>query len=131
VKEQGKVIKTENGKVTIEISPKEACTKCCSCTASKMRHIVISEEKDKNLSIGDIIEYEIPSSQMLKIYLLLYGIPLVVFVGAILAVYAFYAHPLISFFAGLAATILSYIIIGLFIRKASWYLGSVCAKKPQ
>ena len=44
MREEGIVIKIEGAAAIVEISPKKACTKCCSCGASKPRQIVITGE---------------------------------------------------------------------------------------
>ncbi len=129
MKESGKVININDINVTIEVEPQEACTKCCSCNASKKREVTIKKTNEtKELKIGDNVEVEINTASMLKVYFLIYGCPLVVFVSSLLVVYSFIASPIISFVAAIGATIATYLLIGRYMRNRREFLPTVCPK---
>ncbi|MFH1552691.1 MAG: SoxR reducing system RseC family protein [Candidatus Omnitrophota bacterium] len=117
MKEEGRVIKVGNAFTTIEVAPHETCTKCCSCRASALRHITVSVENAQGLAPGDRVELDIDPSVMTRAYIFLYALPLAVFVGAIFALYAFLRSPVLSFFGGLLATVITYFCVGVYIRK--------------
>lgn len=130
MKEEGIVIKIENGDVVIETKPKEVCTKCCSCGAGRPQRVTISGEKAKGLKEGDRVEVEVETGSMMKVYLLLYGLPLAIFVGTVLVLYAVSNSPLISFFGGAAGTVITYFFVGYFVRKNQDFIPDICVRKP-
>ncbi|MGB2598882.1 MAG: SoxR reducing system RseC family protein [Candidatus Omnitrophota bacterium] len=117
MKEHGKVVKVNNNIAEIEVKPHEECHKCGVCGAARPRRITVSGENVPGLAAGDNVEVEIEPSAMLKLYSLLYGAPLVAFVGASLLLYAVLRSPLVSFAGALAATIFTYIAAGRLTRK--------------
>ena len=129
MKEEGKVIEISKGNVVIEIIPKEECTKCCSCNAAYPRRVTVSEEKTGGLSIGGHVEIEIDSSSMMKLYILLYAVPLLAFVATIFGLYIILKSPIISFIAALVATLLVYMLVGFYIRRNFHVSPDVCTKK--
>jgi positive regulator of sigma E activity len=129
MKENGKVIEVTGGSAVIEVAPREVCTKCCSCRASELRRITISGEKAKGLKEGDLVEIDIEAAMMLRIYILLYGIPLAAFLGSLLAVYAVFRSPIISFLGGMAGTVIVYMAAGYYIRKKRMFSPNVCLRK--
>jgi len=117
MKERGKVVEARSGTIVIEVKPHEECHKCGICGAGRPRRVSVSGEKAHGFSVGDTVEIAMESSMMLKLYTLLYGIPLAVFTGTILALYALSGAPVASFAGALAATIITYAGAGLYIRK--------------
>ncbi len=128
MKEEGKVIKISKGIATIEITPRKECTKCCSCNAARFRHITISGEKAKALSMGDHVEIEISTASMMKIYILLYGVPLLAFVVGVFSLYAFFKSPIISFIGAFISTLLAYLMVGFYIRRNFNFSPDICVK---
>ena len=121
MKEQGVVIEIKNDTVIVEITPHEKCTKCCSCGAGRKRTVSAGRHMSAHLDVGDKVEIEVDSSKMLKIYTYLCGIPLVVFVGVILAAYAVCGSPIISFLASLAGTAIAFFVISVFLKGKEEY----------
>ncbi|MFH1395643.1 MAG: SoxR reducing system RseC family protein [Candidatus Omnitrophota bacterium] len=129
MRQTGKIIKIENGFLIIEFEKHEVCTKCCSCSAGKLKKIEIPQKQYQNFFPGDRVEIEINSSKMLKIYSLLYGIPLVVFTATICVVYFFANSPIISFAAAITATISTYLILGAYIKTKEGFSSEITIKK--
>ena len=131
MKEQGTVIEVKVDSVVIESAPKEVCTKCCSCGASRPRQITISGEKAKGLKVGDTVEIDIASGMMMRLYTLFYGIPLAVFVVSILAIYAVCRVPIASFLGAVICTVITYVCVGYHIRKNPRFYPNICLKRSQ
>ncbi|MFH1877497.1 MAG: SoxR reducing system RseC family protein [Candidatus Omnitrophota bacterium] len=126
MKEEGIVIKLDKKSGIIEISPREACTKCCSCGASKPRRVVIPCDKLKGIKEGDTVEIEIKTASMMKVYLILYAMPLAFFAASIFISYAATRSPLVSFFIAIAATGVSYALAAMIIRKTPELSPNIC-----
>ena len=116
MKEEGTVIRIEKDIAVVEITPSEKCTKCCSCGASKARQVTVAGEAASSLAVGQKVKVEIDSSVMLKLYLMVYAVPLAVFVSVVILLHIFTGSPIISFTGALAATILVYLVMGHFIK---------------
>ena len=129
MKEKGKVIRIGEGVAVVETMPVEACTKCCSCGAGKPRKVTLSGEKAAGLRVGDAVEIEIADSSMMRVYLLMYALPLIIFVASVFLMYLFTASPLASFLMGLTATALTYFVIGRLINKGIPLLPDTCVRK--
>jgi len=131
MKETGKVTKIENGQATVEIEGKEACSKCNVCKEAKTKTTIISGEKARQVKIGDHVEINIDSSVLLRVYALLYLIPLVIFVGSTLISYFIFNSPIKSFFIGCVCTGLGYMIVGRHIKKKEYFLPNVVIKRKK
>jgi positive regulator of sigma E activity len=125
MKEEGVVIRIKDGTAVIEVSPREECSKCCSCGASGSRQVIAGGDTAEKLRVGDRVEVNINTSAMMRIYILLYAMPLAAFAGTVLIAYALSGEPLVSFIAALSATLIVYILVGRYIRKARSFLPSV------
>ena len=128
MKEQGIVIEIKNSEAIVEVSPSEACSKCCSCGAGRPRKITLPAG---NLKAGDKVEVEVDTSSMMKVYCLLYGIPLVVFVSTLIVTYYFSNSPIISFVGGIAGTAISCLLAGIYLRRRSEFIPQICKKIEQ
>lgn len=117
MKEKGTVIKVEGLSAEIKIDPKEACSKCCACSGGKNRRLIYTGEKAKDLKAGDIVDVEVETGSMTKVYSLLYGLPLVSFIVCVIAAYIITASPLFSVACGMLAVIISYVLAGVCIRR--------------
>jgi len=129
MKETGKIVQMTDRSIVIETDAHEACTKCCSCQASEGKQVTLDNHYDENLSVGDKVEIEISPVRMVRVYLLLYAFPLTIFVGGVFAAYFLTLSPIISFIAGMAATILSYIVISRQIKKRDGFSSEITVKK--
>lgn len=129
MKEQGYIIKIENTTATVEVRPHEACSKCCSCGAGKKRQVIVTSPNVQDMTIGQEVEVEVDDKVMLKVWLLLYGLPLVAFLAGLLVTNVFTKEPIIAFLAGLACTILTFLAVGRFLRNKPSYSPSIRAAK--
>ncbi|MFH1846567.1 MAG: SoxR reducing system RseC family protein [Candidatus Omnitrophota bacterium] len=116
MKEKGVIVKQDEKNTTIEIRPAEACSKCCSCGAGNIRKIVVKNEQIQELTVGNSVEVEIDDKIMQKIYILLYGVPLAIFVLTIVFCHWIVGSPIISFLCAFITTILCYIAVGRYLR---------------
>ena len=129
---RGTVVKIEEDEAIIEFESEEACSKCCSCDMTKRgRSIRVDADKARGLSSGDPVEVEIASTSMMQIYILLYGVPLAVFVGIMLAVYGISRSPVLSFAGAFTATLLTYCLIAVYMKKAKGALPDITVTKIQ
>jgi positive regulator of sigma E activity len=129
MKEEGKIIKIEGSEAVIEVSPQEACSKCCSCGAARARRVTVSADKTAGLSVGDIVEVEVDTSSMMKVYILMYGIPLVAFLFSIFSLYLVSSSPPVSFVGAILATGIIYLFIGRYMRSRPGFSPEICAKR--
>ena len=115
---------------TVEFEASPACSKCCSCDMTKRgRSIEVGLDKVISLNEGDAVEVEIKTRSMMKIYGLLYGTPLVVFVGTMLVVYAVLRNPIFSFFAALVGTVITYVLIAIYMKKSTGIMPDITVTK--
>ena len=131
MKEKGKVISVRGGEAVIEVMPAEACTKCCSCSAARQRRVRVGLEKMPEVSPGDDVTIEIATSSMMRIYLLIYALPLAVFTAVLFGVYAVSASSVCSFASALAGTAITYFLISRYIKKYPVSLPSACIRKGE
>lgn len=117
MKEEGTVREINDSTVRVEIVPREACTKCCSCKASGLRDVFVENHDMGSLTVGDRVEIEIESPKMMRVYMLLYAVPLIIFLAGLFCAYILFASPVISVLTAFVATIIAYIVIGSRIRK--------------
>jgi positive regulator of sigma E activity len=117
MKEQGKIVKTDDREAVIEIKPHDECHKCGICGGARPRKITVSRDAARGLNEGDTVEVEIEPPKMLMLYSVLYGLPLVVFSGAIFFLYSVMQSPLASFAGALVFTALTFAGTGFYIRK--------------
>jgi len=129
MKETGKIVQMTDKSIVIETDAHEACTKCCSCQNSEGKQITLDNHYDENFSVGDKVEIEISPVRILRVYLLLYALPLTIFVGGVFAANLLTLSPIISFIVGMAATILSYIVISRQIKKRDGFSSEITIKK--
>ena len=129
MKEKAVVISTKEREALVRTVPNEKCSGCCSCGASKSRSFTVSLGEMSPPKEGDMLEIEVDPASMIKVYLILYAIPLLVFVLALVGVYAVTASPLLSF--ALASAVLGavYLAIGYIVRRSPTLLPAVCVKK--
>jgi positive regulator of sigma E activity len=106
----------EQGTAVIEIPPADACTKCCSCSAAKPKQVRIDGGNMPEVAVGDMVTVDIDTSSMMKVYLMVYALPLLVFVSTLLCAYALSRSPIVSFAAGLGATAVTYFFISRYIK---------------
>lgn len=117
MKKEGKIVKIEEEDAIIEMLPQEGCSKCSLCKGLDVQRVTVNSVKVKGLSAGNRVEIEISESSMMRAYMLLYALPLIVFVGGIFAFYAAFHSPIVSLMGALLVTVLTYILIGSYIKK--------------
>ena len=128
MKEQGKVAKVNKGETIIEMEKHDECHKCGMCALARSGKITVSGDRTRELAVGDDVEVEMEPARMLMLCFLLYGVPLIVFAGAALLLYAVTQSPLTSFFGALAFTVLTYIAVGFYMRKKSFFSPHIIKK---
>ncbi|MDP8258417.1 MAG: SoxR reducing system RseC family protein [Candidatus Aadella gelida] len=117
MEETGKIVSIDGGKMVIEICANEACSKCCSCGASGVRTIDADSVKEKGFEVGDNVKISLQTAIFMRMNILLYLAPLIVFAGVTLAAYGASGSPGKSFLAGSACTGLVYFAAGKIIKK--------------
>ena len=128
MKEHGIVKEINKDKIIIEISPSAACSKCCSCNKSKQRNVSV-ENKDQNVHIGEKIEYEVETKNMVMVFLMMYGTPLIAFLFGLFFTFHLTKNPSISFLAGLCAVSITYFTIGAFLKKHPSFVPKTCINR--
>lgn len=131
MKETGKVISVNGGQALIEVIPAEACTKCCSCSASRPRRVKVGREKVPRVAPGDLVTIEIDTSSMMRIYLVIYAVPLLVFTGVLFGVYAVSASSILSFVLALTGTAITYYLVSRYIKKYPMFLPTACIRRAE
>ncbi|MFH1798912.1 MAG: SoxR reducing system RseC family protein [Candidatus Omnitrophota bacterium] len=111
MKEKGIVIKKDEKGVIVEIIHEEKCTRCCSCAVAEKRQIKVPAPAAKGIERGDKVTIEVDSSVMLKVYFLLYGLPVTIFVISLCVIQKLAGVPILSFFGGLFLTGISLALI--------------------
>jgi len=79
----GKVIKTEGNTIYIQTEKKVACNYCHACSQQKDKNI-LKIQHDKPLKEGDSVNISIPHNLVIKFTILMYVIPLFLFIFAYL-----------------------------------------------
>jgi len=129
MKERGTVKSVCKDSIAIEIVPPEECSKCSSCGAAKSRIINVDPSGfDEDVRRGDQVTVDVGAVTMMKVYALLYMIPLTVFVVSLLGTFAVIKHPLWSFISALLTTCCAYVLIGRYIKKRPEFHPTVCKK---
>ena len=127
---KGIIRSIDKASATVEFDASEACSKCCSCDMTKRgRSIGVGLDKVEGLKEGDAVEVEIKTASMMRIYVLLYGAPLVSFVGTMLAVYVILRNPIFSFFGALVVTIITYALIGIYMKRSTGIMPDIKVTK--
>ncbi|MGD2278570.1 MAG: SoxR reducing system RseC family protein [Candidatus Omnitrophota bacterium] len=118
MKEEGTVVEVGETSAVIEIKAHEECHKCGLCRVARARRITVSGEDAKGLIVGERVEIELESSVMLKLYFLIYGMPLAAFAGTALLLHAATESPVLSFTGAILATVIAYIAAGTYTKKS-------------
>ncbi len=129
MKEDGVVKEIKYGRVTVEIIPSDECKGCGSCGAAQPRSVKVGADGLGDIRKGDCVTVNVETPTMLKVYLLLYAVPLVVFVGLILIGYAVSGHPLWSFTGAVLATVCAYVLIGRYMKNKPEFSPQICSKQ--
>jgi len=129
MKEKCTIKKITDKEVFLETLPGVECSKCCSCSAANARNIVISKEQAGAVKEGDKVEVTVQNQYMMKIYIMLYAIPLAVFVGSILILSVFFTSPIWNFLYAFLLTLVAYLFISIYIRRHTYFLGDIQIKK--
>ncbi|MDP8299498.1 MAG: SoxR reducing system RseC family protein [Candidatus Tantalella remota] len=130
MKERGTVKNVGKDSIAIEIVPPEECSKCSSCGAAKSRIINVDPSGfDEDVRKGDHVTVDVGAVTMMKVYALLYMIPLTVFVVSLLGTYAVIKHPLWSFISAVLATGFVYACVGRYVKKSPEFYPKICKTK--
>ena len=127
MKERGVVKNFNEKEIEIEIFPGEACSKCCSCDKSKQR-IVRVENKGQKTYIGEEIEYEVEDKNIVMIFLMMYGIPLISFLLCLFIAHFMTGNAPLAFFAGIFGVAITYFSIGRYVKRYPSFVPKTCIK---
>jgi len=129
MREEGIVKSIKNGNVIVETVPPEGCKGCASCGAASPRAISLNLSEFKDIKEGDCVTIDVQETAMMKVYILLYAIPLAVFVLSILLTYVLFREPLWSFISALLATCFVYVYVGRYVKGRSEFSPKICKIK--
>ncbi len=129
MKEKGVVTERSGEKAVITVDKREACAKCSACRAGEERRVSITGADAAPLEPGDRVEVTVEGPVMMAAYILLYIVPLLAFVAAIFLTYLLSRSPLTSFAAAVAATVIAYIGVGIYIRRKRSLVSVITVKK--
>ncbi len=119
--EKGVVAEIENSEVVVEFYRSSACEKCGACMMAKdTGKMMIRLPKTKNVQVGDEVVVDVKRDFYLLSTVLLYILPLVVLVAAILigvAVFKGDNAQIISAIIGIILSFGSYFALRLFKKK--------------
>ncbi|RBP39211.1 SoxR reducing system RseC family protein [Garciella nitratireducens] len=118
MREIGEVIGIEKGYAKVRIKRTEACARCGACNMGQAKSIDFLAKNMASAKIGDKVEIETQTNNVLKASFIMYGIPLLFFlIGTLLAYFIanqlgmIQWNNLISFIAGIIWTLVSYLLI--------------------
>lgn len=120
---KGIVSKVEDDKLYVILTRSSACGDCSSCGGCEAKTIDLSMTNDIDAKVGDFVEIEYNTKNMLKSTLLVYIFPLIMLVvGIFLGNYINFntssdSKDLISFLFGLGLMLVSYLIINKIDKK--------------
>lgn len=121
MREIGQVIGIENGYAKVQIKRTEACAKCGACDMGQSKSMEFLAKNFISAKVGDRVEIETQTANVLKASFIMYGVPLIFFlIGTLLGYYIanilgmFLWNSLIGFITGVVLTLASY----LFIKKS-------------
>ncbi len=127
--EQGIIVKKEKGQLVVRTFLHKECKGCKTCGAGKPREIIVKQEGIEDFKEGDKVEITIDTTKMLRVYLLIYGIPLVVFASSVILVDLLVNNPAISFITAIFLTAISFLSIGRFLKGKTEYLPQITKKE--
>ncbi len=83
--ETAKVIKVEKNSIIVNVTSTSSCSECVMaghCSLNSNSQTIIPKSKEIDVKVGDYVEFETPKSlNATKLSMLLYGIPLIIFIG--------------------------------------------------
>ncbi len=129
MKETARVIKVSGEEVLVRVEPPEQCSKCCSCGAARPRKFALSLKDAGDVSEGDILEIMVEPYSMMKVYALLYAMPLAAFITALFLVYSVTASPLKSFTAACVSLAGAYLGAAFCVRTFPSLVPASCVRK--
>lgn len=131
MKEKAIVVKVKEKEVVVRTIPDEKCSGCCSCGASEGRSFTMPISETTSFREGDTLEIEVAPGSLMRVYLVIYAIPLLIFVAVLIASYKATASPLWSFVLACAALGAAYFIIGFLARKHQGIFPQACVRKEE
>jgi positive regulator of sigma E activity len=131
VKEKAIVVKVKEKEVIVRTIPDEKCSGCCSCGASEGRSFAMPISETIPFREGDILEIEVSPGNLMRVYLVIYAIPLLIFLAVLIASYKATASPVWSFVSACAALGAAYSVIGFLARKWHGMFPQACVRKEE
>jgi positive regulator of sigma E activity len=117
MKEHARIVRIGGKEAVLRTEPAAECTKCCSCSAAKQRRIVIPSVSVEGFAEGDRVVLSVEGGSMMNLYLLLYGLPLLVFSGVLIGLGLLGGSPLVIFAIGVIATAGAYTGVGYVLKR--------------
>lgn len=121
--EEGIVLNVNNGIAEISIIEKGECSECSAkvyCTPAEANKKKLKVKDPFGVKPGDRVKVSLKGSNLLIASLLLYGLPLIIFLAALLISLSFFTanknKELISFTIGLLTLVLYYSAFAIFLR---------------
>lgn len=118
MREIGQVVEIKDDLAKIQIKRTEACEKCGACDMGQSQMMETMAKNDIFAKVGDQVEIEAESVNILKAAFILYGIPLVLFMtGTFLGYFTAnliglsHWNNLIGFVVGVVFMLISYVSI--------------------
>lgn len=114
---RGMVKSVEDGKLEIIMTRNGACGDCSRCGGCEAEIISLKADNDINAVVGDFVEIQYNSKQMIKSTLLLYVFPLFMLLIGVIIGYNIKTLPnaqpneLLAFGVGVVMLMVSYLII--------------------
>lgn len=114
--ENGIIIEKNDEIVTIEIT-KEDIASCAGCTlksvcgnpGQKLRKIKVRAKNSKNINVGDKVSFEVPETRGILYSILIFFVPIIVFLTPILAINNL--DDLIKILLGLSGMTLYFVLL--------------------
>lgn len=119
MRETGTIVKIENGLAKVQIKRHTACGDCGACQVGQEKLVMETLAKNPvSAKIGDQVEIETETTNVLKASLIIYTFPLLMFIiGSLLGYYLanymdlYIWNNYIGFGGGIIFTLISYIVI--------------------
>jgi sigma-E factor negative regulatory protein RseC len=110
--EYGEIVEVNNGEAVVMIRRSSACGKCGACHMSEnQQQMLLTIPNPLSGEVGDYVELELASSQVLKASAITYLIPLGALILGVAAGFAF--GPRLGFHPELAGSVLGLLFTGL------------------
>lgn len=117
MKETGRVINIEDGKVEVAVGVSTMCRHCEAGCMEKGRERIVSCRTSLPVKVGDRVVVHVPDRYLLGTAFFAYGLPTIGFFAFLLLFsYVLNAGDVVAVLAGLAATVAAVFVTRFFFR---------------